>query len=203
MFDSLVGRLRFLYSKEVDEAFVPRLPSLRAIFDGLVAKSSAGAICRRNRQLCLADWLTFCKLVGVTGQGGASDRDAALCFVWSRMSVTDDRTEMGHLREETLPFEGFLEALARLSALKAFPTDEELKESRSASAASYLADLREQRLACERTLNESVLPSVLPHHLCRPRRHRTAALFTAEVIVMRISRPEAFDLSSGACRAEQ
>ena len=58
------------------------------------------------------------------------------------MSVTDERTEMGHLREETLPFEGFLEALARLSALKAFPTDEELKESRSGNAASYLADLK-------------------------------------------------------------
>ena len=35
-----------------------------------------------------------------------TERDATLCFVWSRMLVVDGWTEAGHLRESDLPFEG-------------------------------------------------------------------------------------------------
>jgi len=55
--------------------------------------------------------------------------DALLCFAWSRMLVIDGWTGRGHAKESNLPFEGFLEALCRVSALMALPTDAEVNES--------------------------------------------------------------------------
>ena len=55
--------------------------------------------------------------------------DALLCFAWSRMLVIDGWTDRGHAKESCLPFEGFLEALCRVSALMALPTDAEVNES--------------------------------------------------------------------------
>ena len=35
-----------------------------------------------------------------------TERDAVLCFAWSRMLVVDGWTEAGRLKESGLPFEG-------------------------------------------------------------------------------------------------
>ena len=45
------------------------------------------------------------------------------------MLVIDGWTDRGHAKESCLPFEGFLEALCRVSALMALPTDAEVNES--------------------------------------------------------------------------
>ena len=60
------------------------------------------------------------------------------------MLVVDGWTEKGHLRETDLPFEGFLEALCRVSTLKALPTDREIAMSGCSDAGRYMVWLRVQ-----------------------------------------------------------
>ena len=67
------------------------------------------------------------------------------------MCVADSSTMRGALREDRLPFEGFLEALCRAAALKALPTRAEVmavaaKDSKVAKGGvnAYLAALDEE-----------------------------------------------------------
>jgi hypothetical protein len=55
-----------------------------------------------------------------------SERDVAFAFTWSRMVVAQPYSAVGSIKNQHVPFEGWLEALCRLSALKALPTDLEL-----------------------------------------------------------------------------
>ena len=43
--------------------------------------------------------------------GDLTERNAALCFVWSRLCVPAPYSERGEVRMVNLPFEGFLEAI--------------------------------------------------------------------------------------------
>ena len=57
----------------------------------------------------------------------------------------------GRIKETHLPFEGFMEALVRLSGLKALPTDAEIQAAECTTAAEYIAKLRaddEENSAC-------------------------------------------------------
>jgi hypothetical protein len=161
-------RLRHLYTREVDEVIGPRLGSLRAVFEALVGRGKL----RRLKLLSLIEWLAFLRAANITG-ADVSERDAALCFVWSRMYVANDRTENGTLRQEALPFEGFLEALCRVSTLKALPTDAELDAAKlSHNAGSYLADLKLNHVDKYNSLMKrarpwgSEPPPHLPVHRC-------------------------------------
>lgn len=131
-------RLRHLYSQKVSEVLSSRLNTLRAVFDGLVSRGKQ----RRHKLINIGEWLAFLRAAALIGTD-LSERDSSIAFAWSRMCVTDARTELGHLRQECLPFEGFLEALCRISALKALPNDSELEKSKASSGAAYLEELRQ------------------------------------------------------------
>ena len=74
---------------------------------------------------------------------GANLREVSLCFLYSVMAVVDGQTEQGLVKERHLPFEGFLEALVRLTACVPLPTDEQLVASEY-SCAGTLLDALEQ-----------------------------------------------------------
>jgi len=78
-------------------------------------------------------------VAGVLGllDADLSEREAALCFAWSRMGVVETPSP----KESLMPFEGFLEALCHLSLLKALPTDEQLAASKHLDASTHLAEL--------------------------------------------------------------
>ena len=75
------------------------------------------------------------------------------------MAVIDGRTPRGFAKENNLPFEGFLEALCRLSMLKALPTDEELAAAEEPDAGRYLAWLAmEQEDAYDELIESRAVP---------------------------------------------
>lgn len=72
-----------LYTADVDAVIQRRLPSLKAIFDVLVARGKSTT--RRQKLLGVVDWLAFLKAANITGPD-ASERDATL---WSVTWIVD------------------------------------------------------------------------------------------------------------------
>ena len=130
-------RLTHLYARSVENVLKAKLPSLQAVFDGLVSRAKN----RQSRVISLTEWLAFLRAAGVTGLD-ATERDASLCFAWSRMGVVSELTETGQTKQENLPFEGFLEALVRVAGLKALPNDAELEAARAPHAAAFLEAMK-------------------------------------------------------------
>jgi len=65
-----------------------------------------------------------------------------LCFVWSRMRVVDEARGASRLKMIHLSFEDFLEAIVRMSTMKALPDDEEMASAGSTDAGRHLLELR-------------------------------------------------------------
>jgi hypothetical protein len=84
-----------------------------------------------------------------------SERDVTLSFVMSRMAVIDARMTKGETKENHLPFEGFMEAICRLSLVKALPTDEELSKAKCSDGGMFLLMLMKKELD-EEILDEFV-----------------------------------------------
>ena len=79
------------------------------------------------------------------------------CFSWSRMVVEDTQSLKGCYKNSVLPFEGFMEALCRLSAQKSMPTEEEVEQVQNVG--EYLQELKKTDLhAYEQLLIERKLP---------------------------------------------
>ena len=91
--------------------------------------------------MSLNEWRLLLKVLALL-DGDITERDATMCFAWSRMCVVDETTRQGRMKENHLPFEGFLEAIVRLAGQKALPTDDEIEEAECTHAAEYFAKLR-------------------------------------------------------------
>ena len=114
-------------------------PSLRIIFGALQQVRGPA-----KRLLDCSVWKKLLRLLDLC-QADLSTRDAALCFVWSRMSVPDPCSVVGKARARCITFEGFCEALCRVACLKALPTDAELEASGCENAGSYLSEMQASR----------------------------------------------------------
>ena len=148
-----VFRAKFAYTAEVNEVLKRHETSLRNLFTGLasVSKSDTSG---QTTMMDLRAWLLSLQILGITGPDVA-ERDASLCYIWSRMVVIDTSTAKGVKREIMLPWEGWLEALCRLSVLKALPTEDEIRKMRSSNAGEYMANLAlANSEAYERMLHE-------------------------------------------------
>ena len=110
--------------------------SLRRLFEFLA---------RGRKSFPLERWMSFLRALSFIGDD-VSERDALRAFAWSRMCVTNEATPAGHVKENTLPFEGMLEALIRLSILKALPAREDIEAANCEDAYTYV-----QLLAAEDT----------------------------------------------------
>ena len=140
---------------------------LRKIFIA-INKGESG---REAKLLSLDEWKGLLLGFGFSAKPDLSERDACMCFLSSRTCVVDASTRLGALKESSLPFEGFLEALCRLSVLKALPTDAEVDAAGCDDAGDYVLRLRERdeaahaRLVEERKGRWGELPKQ-PVHRC-------------------------------------
>jgi hypothetical protein len=114
-------RKRIAYTKEVHQVLVARETTLKNIFGALCERGHTAKRAPMGR-LALEDWLDFLNRVELI-DFDLTSRDAALSFLWARMVVAVE----GRRREFTLTFEDFMEAMCRMSSLKALPTADELK----------------------------------------------------------------------------
>ena len=153
------------YTYEVHEVLCHHEPSLRVLFNFLDRVS-----CTPRALISLDVWTRFLRKVGLE-EGGASERASTLCFLWSIMCVADSR--LSKFKERSLPFEGFLEALCRLSALKGLPTDDEVRAAGFADAGMYMTvsldpghDPEASQRLLERTTRFGVVQRVQPVSRC-------------------------------------
>ena len=129
------------YNEDVDKVLRKHESSLRVVFKAsckLSGQSTSAGI--RSRLISYGDWTEFLRIFQLIAKDLTLD-DAKLAFLWARMLCDDEQDDMKRLKWTNLSFEDFLEALCRLSVLKAFPTDEEIAEAGEACAGTYLKAL--------------------------------------------------------------
>jgi len=118
--------------------------SLRALYEtysfgegGIVAKGEL----RSTKLLSVQDFLDLCKHFDLFDEFLAQ-RDGLLIFSWSRMRVANESALRSRVQLMHLTFEDFLEALVRLAAAKALPTDAEVKHAGCKDGGSFLLKLK-------------------------------------------------------------
>lgn len=135
--DADIFRRDHCYTEEVTTTLGSYESTLRILFSGA---SGSLITSRAGTLLSLFDWEDFLKALGFVG-ADLSERDVRYAFAWSRMLVVDGRTEKNFLRETCLPFESFVEAIVRISVMKALPTDDEIATSVCTQAGEYMVKL--------------------------------------------------------------
>ena len=157
-------RRREAYTEEACIMLKKYEHKLHCFFDH--ASTLAGG--KSGRALSVGSWLEQMRLLGLIGPDLA-EREAVLCFSWSRMAVVDTGTAKGRTRSCKLPFEGYLEALCRVSTLKAMPTDEDVVAAGCADAGEYTQWMRESDYDTWLLLvKERALPWGYSGHLPQP-----------------------------------
>ena len=145
--DANLFRARYAYTKPVCTVLEANLPSLETLYDALCNRSYARMKPRGSKdRLAVGEWLGFLYESKLIGQD-ISERDAMLCFAFSRMVVVDTRTEIGKRRDAMIQFQGFMEALCRASTLKALPTAAELKAAGCDNAPQWIEENHDKYMA--------------------------------------------------------
>ena len=107
----------------------------------------------------LKEWMASLHAMEIFVGADLTDREAVMCFVWSRMAVADATSLRGVIKDSSLKFEDWLEAIARLACLKALPTCQEIRDAGSCTTTGEYMDM----LQCVLNVELEVLD--LPLHL--------------------------------------
>lgn len=137
-----VFRRTHAYAEATCEVLSRHETTLRSLFTAL-SWSDADVAIEEKSLLSVDEWKEALKALGFFDVD-FNERMATLSFIWSRMVVVDGGSKWGHRKETHLPFEGFLEAICRVSAIKALPTDKQVTESGHQNAGIFLQKLQAQ-----------------------------------------------------------
>jgi len=131
------------YDPQVEDTIKKYEKSLRELFKHYAAQDYDG-LSMKGELLNLDEWnrmLADCELFDAV----FSRREAAYCFVLSGMFVADEIKRREKL--VMLPYESFLEALARVTCFKPLPTTLQMNEAKCATTMEYVeAQQQEGRL---------------------------------------------------------
>ena len=145
-------RRRHAYTEAVCEELSRRKGWLKRCFEyGASLEPVTSA-----RVISLVQWVELIEQLDLLGPD-VSEREAVLCFSWSRTCYAEPQVSLRNaqgvrwnttavLKETCLPFEGFLEALCRIAALKVLPNDDEIDYRGDRDAAEFLNSVGQQRL---------------------------------------------------------
>ncbi len=141
MHDANAIRRNYCYTEPIDAVLTSRRRSLRAIFDAYAGCLRVGLADAKNRRMGYDEWQLLLKHLLVYDKS-FQQREGTLTYAWCRMRVVDEASARGRARLNGLSFEDWLEALVRVSTMKALPTDAELDAAGAADAGAYLIALR-------------------------------------------------------------
>ena len=133
-------RKQYCYVEAVSLALVAQKRNLRTLFE--VYADFPNIKPADQKVLSLEDWMLLLKHLHFFDEA-FQQREGVLCFVQSRMRAVDEESERGKKRMKHLNFEDFLEALVRVSTMKALPTDEEVEEAGVADGGDFVLRLRQ------------------------------------------------------------
>jgi len=116
------------YRRETDAMLKHHEESLRNVFSIYAEKGAGGIeVDGSTDMLSCAQWMALMRDVGFPKECGV--RNLYLIFAQSRMtSIHEDSSKKSTQQLNQLTYEGFLEAMVRLSLLKALPSDKEMKK---------------------------------------------------------------------------
>ena len=135
-------RAKHCYQKETDAILTHHKTSLRAIFDVYSELGTGGVDVEGALDLMsAAEWMALMRDIGLVKECGV--RNLYLIFAHSRMACVDESSKKS-VQLMRLPFEGFLEAIVRLSFLKALPSDKEMKRKDFQFPGEYIGSLLDQ-----------------------------------------------------------
>lgn len=128
-------RYYHLYTRGVDAVLSRFEPSLRRLFRLLARRGSMlqvpkavaqeGGVRTSQVMMSYEAWAESIRCFGLQGSD-ITERHVTLAFVWARMKVVDEQADRSRAKLTHLAFEDWLEALCRIAAYKALPTDDEL-----------------------------------------------------------------------------
>ena len=144
------------YREDVDRVLRRHEVGLRVMFE----RYSEGT--PPDDCMCFDEWKDFCVDLGFV-DAAFTLREAMACFVRSRMQAVDECSERGWSRTTNLGLEDFLEAVVRVSTMKALPTDAEVDRAGCSDAGQFLLQLRGERPAdFQRFLAERAVDPLRP-----------------------------------------
>merc|ERR1719375_1270163 len=113
-----------MYTQKIDETFSPYKAELQALFNryagmGVDSEYHGGS---PGRRMTFDEWRRLCVQSGLLTPFFTM-REAALCFVWSNLTISDQIQNWQS--SVTLTFTSFLEGICRLSDVIFVPTEEQ------------------------------------------------------------------------------
>ena len=137
-------RDKYCYNVFTDTVLKKHLVSLRNLYELYCGASSHPSDTLASGSLMsVGEWIAFVEDIGLIASSQVSLFDAKMIFMWARIRGCADYSKKSFIRMRHLFFEDFLEALVRLAAVCALPTDEDIATSGATDAGEYLMTLQE------------------------------------------------------------